>query len=305
MTLARVNDKDAENSDSIRKLSKHGQYVFSDLDWSPIDSSGPREILRIVDSKVKDGSIGDEHRPDKFYKRHTYQQMYGMYLLPYAELHHRKSKPMKFFEIGLGCFRGDRGPAATHQFTGLTIWKEIFDLSKDEIWMADFDAECVDNIRAKTDYLNGIRVVTGDQGDETTLKRWADETGGDFDIVIDDGAHLNSRLYASFVHLWPHVKPGGLYFIEDLHVVRNAPGRRFGDDTNGKFIMADVIQDWIDQLMVPRKRSMYDHVLGRKKHRLPSDVKWITCQLEACVIAKYEENDAARVSLEPDVVVLD
>jgi hypothetical protein len=183
--------------------------MFSESPWSPIDSSGPREILRIVQMKVSDGSIARGHLPDKFHLSHAYQQMYGMYLLPYAELHHQQSKPIKFLEIGLGCVSGGRTEGFSNVFSGLTIWKTIFDLERDELWMGEYDAECVENVRTKSDYLKGVHTVTGDQGDPSILQRWIEETKGGFDIIIDDGAHLNSRIYTSFVHLWPQLKPGG------------------------------------------------------------------------------------------------
>ena len=37
-----------------------------------------------------------------------------------------------------------------------------------------------------------------------------------FDYVIDDGSHRVRDQVASFDVLWPRVKPGGCYFIEDI-----------------------------------------------------------------------------------------
>lgn len=41
--------------------------------------------------------------------------------------------------------------------------------------------------------------------------------GQSFDIVIDDGSHKSSDVVATFPILFPRVRPGGLYVIEDLH----------------------------------------------------------------------------------------
>jgi hypothetical protein len=38
-----------------------------------------------------------------------------------------------------------------------------------------------------------------------------------FDIIIDDGSHICSDQRKSFELLWPLVKPGGFYIIEDVH----------------------------------------------------------------------------------------
>jgi hypothetical protein len=38
----------------------------------------------------------------------------------------------------------------------------------------------------------------------------------ELDIVIDDGSHYADDIMAAFVKLWPYVKSGGWYIIEDL-----------------------------------------------------------------------------------------
>jgi hypothetical protein len=39
---------------------------------------------------------------------------------------------------------------------------------------------------------------------------------GDFDIIIDDGSHINSHQIETFKILFPKLKSGGYYFIEDV-----------------------------------------------------------------------------------------
>lgn len=42
---------------------------------------------------------------------------------------------------------------------------------------------------------------------------------GAVDLVIDDASHQAVQQTISFAALWPHVAPGGLYVIEDLHTL--------------------------------------------------------------------------------------
>lgn len=55
-----------------------------------------------------------------------------------------------------------------------------------------------------------------DQADAAALDRiMAAEFDAPIDLVIDDASHLEAQTRASFNRLFPHVRPGGLYVIED------------------------------------------------------------------------------------------
>ncbi len=62
----------------------------------------------------------------------------------------------------------------------------------------------------------GIELHVGDQSDAQFLNSLIEQYGH-FDIVIDDGSHLPAHQIATLEHLWPHVAPGGVYLVEDLH----------------------------------------------------------------------------------------
>lgn len=58
-------------------------------------------------------------------------------------------------------------------------------------------------------------------GDQSSVDFWngfihTNFNGIQWDIVIDDGGHFANQVITSFECLWPHVKSGGLYCIEDL-----------------------------------------------------------------------------------------
>lgn len=62
---------------------------------------------------------------------------------------------------------------------------------------------------------NKTRIYQGDQGCAGDLSRIC-AAEGPFDIVIDDGSHLSRHQLFSFLELFPHIKDGGLYVIEDI-----------------------------------------------------------------------------------------
>lgn len=60
----------------------------------------------------------------------------------------------------------------------------------------------------------GFDIFIGDQSSPDSIEQCL---GNQYDIVIDDGSHASSHQQISLRELWPIVKPGGIYVIEDLH----------------------------------------------------------------------------------------
>jgi hypothetical protein len=63
----------------------------------------------------------------------------------------------------------------------------------------------------------GKEVYIGSQLDRDFLAQVADNCGP-FDIIIDDGGHLGDQQITSFLTLFPSLKEGGVYLVEDLQV---------------------------------------------------------------------------------------
>jgi hypothetical protein len=61
-----------------------------------------------------------------------------------------------------------------------------------------------------------IHIARGDQGSRDDLESFA-RAHGPFDLIIDDGSHASHHQQVSLAALFPHLAPGGLYIIEDLH----------------------------------------------------------------------------------------
>jgi cephalosporin hydroxylase len=89
---------------------------------------------------------------------------------------------------------------------------------------------------------DGVVYLQGDQTDEARLEEIAAQYGP-FDIVIDDGSHVTDHVARTLRCLLPHVRPGGVYVIEDTHSSVRKPestgsAERFGADIWPDFMLA-------------------------------------------------------------------
>ena len=200
---------------------------------------------------------------------HRYGQIYGEALIPYIRRKHHIKNSIKFLEIGLGCDMV-YGPGAS-----VNVWSQLLN-SNDELWMADYDGDCVNKNKDK---LKDIHVLVGDQGNIITLNQWIEKSKGGFDIIIDDGGHKQNQIIESFTLLWPHIKPGGLYFIEDLQVAEHTS---FRDMTGQKRTMIDYIHKWNKEML------LWAEFKGIRT--APPGIAMISCQTEACVFRKCGGN---------------
>ena len=126
---------------------------------------------------------------------HQYAQHY--------EFHFKKlrKKKLNILEIGIG---GYSDPNAGGD--SLRMWRTFFPHSK-IIGIDIYDKSYHNEKRIKT--------FQGSQIDEEFLSNLISETGN-FDIIIDDGSHINEHIIKSFKFLFDKLNPGGIYVIEDL-----------------------------------------------------------------------------------------
>lgn len=130
---------------------------------------------------------------DKARHRHGYTTHYAR--------HVKRRSVRTMLEIGIG---GYEEPAVGG--TSLMMWRNY--LPKATIYGLDIHEKRLDVPR--------IVVLQGDQSDPESLER-ALASCPPFDLIIDDGSHIGSHIVTSFKTLFPKLKPGGLYAIEDLH----------------------------------------------------------------------------------------
>lgn len=126
---------------------------------------------------------------------HWFTSIYERHLREFRDL------PVRVLEIGVG---GGGQPAAGGE--SMRMWKRYF--HRGLIFGADiFDKSGVDQQRILTAIV--------DQSDPEALVD-LDERYGPFDIIIDDGSHVNSHVRTTLDVLFPRLRSGGLYVIEDL-----------------------------------------------------------------------------------------
>jgi hypothetical protein len=65
-----------------------------------------------------------------------------------------------------------------------------------------------------------IRILIGDQGDPEFWKAVCEQVPK-LDIVIDDGSHVPHHQITSLEALLPHLRPGGVYMVEDSYSVNH------------------------------------------------------------------------------------
>ena len=105
-------------------------------------------------------------------------------------------------------------------------------------WLGEaFEHHCLDVdpatvARVERDGPPGTRAHLGNQSDAALLARLVAETGG-FDVVLDDGSHVVGDQRATFDALWPSLRPGGAYVVEDTHT---SLWPAFGGGGGGGFI---------------------------------------------------------------------
>jgi len=135
--------------------------------------------------------IVEQHTGRLIFKWDHYLPIYERYLGAY------RHRPIRLLEIGV--FHGG----------SLQMWKRYFG-NDAAIVGVDIDPYC------KEFADDGVEIEIGDQSDGYFWTKTV-EKHADFDIIIDDGSHIASHQIAAFYNLWPHLRDGGTYLVEDCH----------------------------------------------------------------------------------------
>lgn len=121
---------------------------------------------------------------------------------PYYEKHLEKfrNNNINFLELGV------------REGWSMKMWDEYFPNA--QIYGIDNNKE---NLCPSGFESPKIHFTLCSQDDAQTLTNLSNSCGG-FDIIVDDASHVSSLSIKSFNILFPLLRKGGVYVIEDLHV---------------------------------------------------------------------------------------
>lgn len=140
-------------------------------------------------------ALANHHGTDKGSFHHDYCRYYERYV------EHLRTLPITLLEVGVG---GD----ADENVGGhsLRMWHEYFKRGK-IIGVDIYNKVGIMNSRTKFYQIS--------QDDKASLTSMI-ETEGRPDIIIDDASHINPLTIKTFEILFPLLKNGGIYIVEDL-----------------------------------------------------------------------------------------
>lgn len=156
-------------------------------------------------------SLAEKYTPTKFFPYlHTgYHRIYDFF---FESFRRRKTKML---EIGIDSGRGT------------LLWKEYLPCS--ELYGIEYNDNSGTQVGRQV-----ANIFQGDQANRTFLNEFIRMTGGNFDIIIDDGGHSFLQQMTSYSVLFQKaLKPGGIYVIEDIETSYWDEGTLYGQNITG------------------------------------------------------------------------
>lgn len=92
----------------------------------------------------------------------------------------------------------------------------------------------------------------GDQGDVNYWNQFNEKNSMQFDVIIDDGSHINNHQVMTLLNLFPRLKENGTYIIEDTHTSywnrKDSCGLDYGGGYKRPGTLIESTKDLIDHL---------------------------------------------------------
>jgi predicted O-methyltransferase YrrM len=243
------------------------------LDWVKLENESTNELEKLA-CQFKVGKL--------FY---DYLKRYDQFLRD------KRHSATRVLEVGV-----DKG-------LSLKMWAQYF--KNAEIIGVDREQNCLDYQDERT------KVIICNSSSPQILDRLKEIKATEFDVVIDDGSHWYWDQVDTFKHLFPLLKPGGLYVVEDVgfpdHPLRHKAFDAFKElvaginyypegfpltlSANPKvFQFPDVENYWIKNVVGV---SFYRSLIFIEKGRNPEDNKFWS---------HYAEAEKSRLKSESELV---
>ena len=178
-----------------------------------------RLLFSSIVSRPQLEDVGKYYGTDKANKEHSFNNI--SYLDIFERYFHcMRDNEISLLEIGV------------RNAESLRTWKSYF--KSGHIFGIDIDPGC------KSFEEDRMKIGIGSQDDIEFLSKCFGEKQN-FDIIIDDGSHVNSMIVDSFEYLFNNrLNPGGIYIIEDLmcsyeklqtdqNVIEKWPGMKYNN----------------------------------------------------------------------------
>lgn len=164
-------------------------YVFAYVCLSPLNTYSYQ--VQSDEEYLLMDTLAIEAGADKSSNFHDYTRIYSNY---FKDI---KNQPITFLEIGI--YKG----------ASVKLWEDYFPYA--DLHFIDINPSSIVYHSSRSHY----HFI--DQKNIAQLQSFAQSLNKGFDIIIDDGGHTMEMQINSFIALFPYVKSGGLYIIEDLH----------------------------------------------------------------------------------------
>ena len=200
--------------------------------------------------------------------RHRFAQIY--HLLLGSERHNYRH----VVEIGLA--------QGIHEYHAGKVLPEIASPSV-RMWLDYFPSAQITGIdMADFSFMEGansrFKFMRADSGNEAQLKQLAGQLGSEVDLLIDDASHASFHQQLALRELFPCIRSGGYYVIEDLHW--QPP------HLETSLPLMHRTSDWLEQL---------------RQNRAPSSTVWtqtaideLGANIDACVVFRDTQVPGGR-----------
>lgn len=134
-----------------------------------------------------------KHGTDKW-GHHYYCNIYQSYF------DRLRTEPITLLEMGFGGYEfPDRGGG------GIKMWAEYFCHSQSRFWVTDIHDKNLKGFDSRIKFMKA-------SGEELSALSFFK-----FNIIIDDASHHNKEVIRDFETMFPCLKQGGIYVVEDAH----------------------------------------------------------------------------------------